>query len=82
MLQVFCYKNMVLGASDFQIRATREERPQSDRPLHADGVGANSSSWMRLGKVQWNQGPTGKTVLQLRLQLLSRVSVQMFYLLQ
>lgn len=74
VFQVLRHKSMVSGESALQVWTTSTERPEQGRPLYANGLGVNSSRWLRLGKVQRYERTTWPTLFQLRVQLLSRVS--------
>lgn len=65
------HQNVVHGVQGLQVRAEYDERDPRDRPLHADGVGDDTSGRMWGEGVHRQQGSARQGLLHVCLQLCS-----------
>jgi len=76
MLQELPHQNVVHGVQGLQVRAQYDERDPRDRPLHAGGVGDDTSGRLR-GEPLHRQGSARQGFLYVRLQLRSEVCIKL-----
>jgi len=77
MLQELPHQNVVHGVQGLQVRAQYDEWDPRDRPLHAGGVGDDTSGRMRGEPLHRRQGSARQGFLYVRLQLRSEVGIML-----
>lgn len=75
MFQELPHQNVVHGVQGLQVRAEYDEWDPRDRPLHAGGVGDDTSGRMRGEPLHRRQGSARQGFLYVCLQLRSEVGI-------